>query len=71
MKIKFLKDSPDGNYKKGKEANINDWRANYWIRTGVAEEAPEKKSEAKTTTKAKTAPKKAETKNAAPKTENK
>tara|TARA_B100001146_G_scaffold187986_1_gene171999 strand:- start:1541 stop:1741 length:201 start_codon:yes stop_codon:yes gene_type:complete len=63
MKIKFLKDSPGGTYKKGETYNINDWRANYFVKTGQAEKAPEKKE--------RKAPAKKEDKNAAPETESK
>lgn len=41
MKIKFLKDFE--NNKKDSTADVRDWRANYWIRVGVAEEVKEKK----------------------------
>lgn len=63
MKIKFLKDSPGGTYKKGETHNINDWRANYFIKTGQAEKATEKKE--------RKASKKKEDKNGKPKTESK
>lgn len=47
MKIKFLKDHLDN--KKDDVRNVNDWRANYWIKTGVAKVAPKavKKAETK------------------------
>lgn len=61
MKIKFLKDHLQ--HKKGDTANVNDWRANYWIKTGVAEKAAEKKQ--------KKAPAKKEDKNGKPKSETK
>ena len=59
MKVEFLKDTPNGDHKKGDVKNINDWRANYWNRTGVTREYKEKKQK-------KATPKK-ENKNAAPK----
>lgn len=61
MKVKFLKDHLEN--KKGDIKTVNDWRANYWVKTGVAYEVVEKKELKQ--------PKKKETKNAAPKTETK
>ena len=61
MKIKFKKDISD--YKKGDVNDVNDWRANYWIKTGVAEEATKKKE--------KKAPAKSEDKNGKPTSETK